>query len=911
MGTDGETPDTVGTGTQQRLHRQLNGALEQMPHGFYLLDRDWRITFINPVAAALLRKPRDHLLGVRIWDALAATSREHLEPVFQEALTQQAPRHCEFYLDTMDTWFESHVYPSADGLGVYFQTISERKRREHELQVTNRALNLLSRCNEAVIHAEGEAELLQRVCDLAVDIGGYVMAWAGYARPDDYRLIEQLARAGRDEGYLKNIRFSWSDERPEGQGPAGIAIRSGEAVFLADIRKHRPFRPWLGRARRRGYGGLVGLPLKDGDRPFGVLMLYKNHTQPFLPEEQRLLMDLSADVAFGLRARRLQARERRLQQAVIRTSAAVSAQSDTRFFEQMALNMTAAVGADAGMLARLNPERPGSASTIAAVSDGRLAPNFSFEVHTSVCQGLLDAPEDLIPNGLMEQFAESHTVQSHNAQSYAGQRLSGADGTPLGLLAVLFSTPPEDPGFVQSTLRIFAAGAAAELERQADATRIQHLAYRDATTGLPNRALFQERLNQELADLPGSHQKILAVLFMDLNRFKEINDSQGHLTGDLVLQAIASRFRARVRRGETLARLGGDEFVFMAPVQHTDEATAFANRLLATLAEPVRVAGQMFSLDASIGIALAPDHGTTADALLQHTDIAMYQAKAHGGGHCLFRPAMARDIAERVDLAKRFAEALRGDRLEVHYQPQVDLATGALTGAEALLRWHDPQLGWISPGRFIPIAEERRMMNEVGHWVLDRVCRQLARWQDAGLRIRGRVAVNISAQQLEGRSPMDRFPTIARDHGVEPAQLSLELTETGIMRDPAQAASTMQSLTDAGFAICIDDFGTGYSSLAYLKRFPVQGLKIDLSFIRDMLEDSNDHTIVNTIIAMARIMDLQTVAEGVETEQQALHLRELGCEQAQGYLYGRPVPADEFARQWLATASPAPQQLRR
>lgn len=1001
---------------KQQLSQRLDATLEQMPHGFYLLDEDWRISFVNPVAEKLLRRPRERLLGRLVWDVLASGSRDTLGEMFREAREEQRPSHCELYLESMDEWFESHAYPSADGLAVYFRTISERKRYEKELETTNRALTLLSRCNEALIHAEGETDLLQRVCTLAVEIGGYVMSWAGYARDDAYRLIEQIASAGRDDGYLKGIRFSWSADRPQGQGPAGLAIRRGEPVYLADITEHGPFRPWLGQARQRGYGGLVGLPLRDGERTFGVLMLYKDNREPFLPEEQRLLADLAADVAFGLKARRAQDRERRLQQAVLRTSAAIAAQSDTQFFEQMAINMTAAVGADAGFLARLSPGDRNHGRTIAAVSGGKLIRNMDFKLEGTPCHALLESPEVLIADGLAKQFPGNRPIQELGARTYVGQRLSSSSGTPLGLLVVLFRTPPEDTAFVQSTLRILAAGASAELERQAadrrirqqaelleqtrdailltdaedrirywnqgaertfgwsaeevigrpatevletdpeqlrqateavlqhghwsgelvqnarsgaplviqtrwslsgdsgdvlqigtditrrkeDEARIQKLAYYDSTTGLPNRTLFLERLQAALQTLDRSPGQRLAVLFMDLNRFKEINDSQGHLTGDHVLREVAARFRSGVRQGETLARLGGDEFVFMAPVGTPADARALAERLLAVLKQPVAIGDQHFTLDASIGIALAPEHGRSPEALLQHTDIAMYQAKGAGGGHCLFESAMAQEIAERVDLAKRFAEALRSERLELHYQPQVNIATGQLTGAEALLRWHDPQLGWISPGRFIPIAEERRMMTEVGDWVMDTVCRQLADWRQAGMGMPGRVSLNIAAQQLDDDELPKRFAEIARSNGVEPESIGLELTETGIMHDPVQAAEIIQELTAAGFILTIDDFGTGYSSLSYLKRFPVNGLKIDLSFIRDMLVDTNDHAIVNTIIAMARIMGLQTLAEGVETAAQAQRLRELGCEEAQGYHFGRPVPPAQFAEQWLA-----------
>ncbi|AWI52108.1 diguanylate cyclase [Aquabacterium olei] len=435
-------------------------------------------------------------------------------------------------------------------------------------------------------------------------------------------------------------------------------------------------------------------------------------------------------------------------------------------------------------------------------------------------------------------------------------------------------------------------------ERRQASERIQRLAFQDTLTGLPNRTLALDRLQQALAQAERDHHGV-ALLYVDLDHFKEINDTQGHLIGDQVLADVASRLNAVVRQRDTLARLGGDEFVLLGP-SDAASASQVAERLLEAVEQPVLVNGVRFTVGMSIGIALYPEDGRTAEDLLKHADTAMYRAKAAGGGTMRFYHAgMSEGLQRRMLLATRLKSALHARQLSLHFQPQFDLSTGALCGAEALARWHDPEAGWIAPSEFIPVAETRGLIDELGDWALSEAARQVRAWDDAGLVFPGRVAVNVSARQMTDEGFVARAVQLVHAHGITPQRIELEVTESSMMQDPKKAEEQARALVAAGFVLSIDDFGTGYSSLAALKRLPVSKLKIDMSFVRDMLDEPEDHTIVHTIISMARALRLRTLAEGVEHDAQADVLQALGCDQVQGWYRGRAVPGDVFATQWL------------
>jgi diguanylate cyclase (GGDEF)-like protein/PAS domain S-box-containing protein len=435
-------------------------------------------------------------------------------------------------------------------------------------------------------------------------------------------------------------------------------------------------------------------------------------------------------------------------------------------------------------------------------------------------------------------------------------------------------------------------------DQKLQAARIEQLAFYDSLTGLPNRALFLDRLQKVMAPAH-RHERSGAVLYLDLDRFKEINDSQGHAVGDLALAEVARRLASATRREETLARLGGDEFIVIAEGADHQSAVRIARRLQRSLAEPLHLLGHSYTVGASIGIAFYPQDGSTPDDLIKRTDIAMYQAKASGGGYRLYHAEMGAELEKRLAVAQRLHLALEGGGLQLHYQPQIELTTGRVTGCEALLRWHDPVLGWVEPTEFIPIAEERGMIGALGDWVLREACRQVLAWEKLGVRIDGKVAINISALQMEDPDIVGRLLEIVHAAELSPERFELELTESAMMVDPERAVDVLELLSAAGFGLSIDDFGTGYSSLAYLKRFAADQIKIDISFVRNMMHDPDDHTIVTTIIAMARALGLQTTAEGVEDLAQAEALQALGCDSVQGFHFGHPISAEEFAARWL------------
>ena len=445
--------------------------------------------------------------------------------------------------------------------------------------------------------------------------------------------------------------------------------------------------------------------------------------------------------------------------------------------------------------------------------------------------------------------------------------------------------------------------------------RIRKLAYFDGLTGLPNRTLMKELLEKALANA-ARYQRSLAVLFLDIDHFKRINDTLGHDAGDTLLREVAKRLLGCVRSSDQVARqhddledgndpavsrLGGDEFVvILTEVQSPEDATRAVKRIAKALAAPVKLAHDEVQVRTSIGISVYPDDGGDAETLLKHADAAMYQAKEEGRN--LFR-FFTRELNERA--ARRYAletklrKAVEHGDFVLHYQPKIDIQRRAVVGMEALLRWHQPGEGLIPPGEFIPLAEENGLIVPIGDWVLQEACRQAAAWRAEGLPALA-VSVNLSAVQFKQKRLVERIARLLSETGLDARLLELELTESVLIEDTEASAATLNSLKQLGLNVSIDDFGTGYSSLSYLKRFPLNALKVDRSFVRDITTDPNDAAIVSATIALAHNLRLRVVAEGVEQRVQVDILKSQGCDEAQGYLFSRPLPAAEFAR-WLIT----------
>jgi diguanylate cyclase (GGDEF)-like protein len=441
-------------------------------------------------------------------------------------------------------------------------------------------------------------------------------------------------------------------------------------------------------------------------------------------------------------------------------------------------------------------------------------------------------------------------------------------------------------------------------EHRLAAERAEYLTFYDSLTTLPNRSLFSKLLNQAIS-LARRDAKQLAVLFVDLDRFKNINDTLGHEAGDLLLQEVGKRLQTCLRESDTVARLGGDEFVVLLPVlRDAADAEVVAHKILAATSKPFAALGQEFRVTASVGISTYPQDGEDEQSLMKNADIAMYQAKEEGKNTFQFYSAqMNTHSFERLALESSLRRALEHEEFELHYQPKIDARGGGIVGIEALLRWQHPELGMVAPAKFIPVAEETGLIVSIGKWVLKTACTQNVAWQKKGLPHLN-MAVNVSGRQFADEDLLRDVTSILKESGMSPTLLELEITESTLMRDVGKAIRTLKAFRDMGVRLAIDDFGTGYSSLSNLRQFPVDTIKIDGSFIRDLSDQAENRGITEAIIAMGRTLSLNVIAECVETKAQADFLRERACDEFQGFYFSKAVTAGKFT-ELLEAQAPA------
>ncbi len=433
-------------------------------------------------------------------------------------------------------------------------------------------------------------------------------------------------------------------------------------------------------------------------------------------------------------------------------------------------------------------------------------------------------------------------------------------------------------------------------ERKAAEERMVYIAQHDFLTGLPNRMMLHDRLTQAIAHAEREQRKV-AVMFLDLDRFKAINDTLGHLVGDKLLKIVAGRISSVARTSDTVSRLGGDEFAIMLPyVENADDIATIAVKLLTSIAGPCVIDGNEIEVTTSIGISVFPEDGDDSESLIAHADAAMYQAKGNGrNNYQFFTHEMNRRTLERMAIKNKLSHALDRNELFLLYQPQVDLQSGRIIGAEALLRWDHPLYGNVLPAQFIPIAEENGLIPPMGEWVLREACRQNQEWRKQGL-MKITMAVNLSAVQFRQKNLGEIIKAILHESGLAPSGLELEITEGVVMQDAEAAILLLEDMKAMGLKLSVDDFGTGYSSLSYLKRFPIDKFKIDQSFVHDLTTDTDDAVIVSTIISMAHSLKLKVIAEGVETAEQLAFLKQQGCDEIQGYYFSQPVSAEKFTK---------------
>jgi diguanylate cyclase (GGDEF)-like protein/PAS domain S-box-containing protein len=514
----------------------------------------------------------------------------------------------------------------------------------------------------------------------------------------------------------------------------------------------------------------------------------------------------------------------------------------------------------------------------------------------------------IIPEGFAERLIADDLRSAEDAlaqQIGTGIELIGRrrDGSEFPIELMLSPLGGVDGILVTAAIRDITMRKAAASATHAMALEMAHAAQHDALTGLPNRTLLNDRLGQALAVAP-RHAGHLAVLFLDLDRFKYINDSLGHSVGDALLQSVSRRLAACVRVSDTVSRQGGDEFVvLLTEATQWEDAAIVARRMLASVGETHSINGHDLHVTASIGVSVFPSDGEDAETLIKNADTAMYQAKENGRqGYQFFMPAMNVRAVERQTVEADLRAAVERQEFVLHYQPKVNLRTGAITGVEALVRWMHPARGVVPPAEFIPIAEDCGLIIPIGHWVLREACTQAQAWVSAGLPAIT-MAVNVSAMELQQEGFLAGLFQVVGEAGLDERSLEVEVTESVLMKHPESAACILQALRDRGVRVAVDDFGTGYSSLSYLHRFAVDALKIDQSFVSRATSTRQDASIVTAVISMARSLNLRAVAEGVETPEQLAFLLDRNCDEAQGYRFGRPMPAWDFAT-LLATHVP-------
>ncbi|WP_349509679.1 EAL domain-containing protein [Bradyrhizobium sp. Tv2a-2] len=799
-----------------------------------------------------------------------------------------------------------------------FERENARQRSERAMRRLNRMFAAISATNEAIIRVKSRGELLDVVCQAAVLGGMFNSASIALLEPGG-RYLHIVAAKGRFSERMLSSRCAIADDHPEAHGAIGTSFRTGRPCIMNDYLAEPRSSHWHDLARAEGTRASASFPLlQNGDKPIGGLLFLAPEKDAFTPDLVELLARLAENVSFALdnfdraeeKARTEQQKERlaRMFAALSSTNEAIMrSRSRAELFE---LVCEAAAAGGRFTSTSISLARPGSDFLEMVGIAGPTAEN-SRHVRVSISEA---HPEGrgvcgtAFRSGLAcvsnDYFAEASFCAFHGVLRDDGAHAAAA--FPLSVRGrtagtMLFIAAEKDTFTFEFTelLQRLATNVSFALENfdrvdektKAD-ERIEYLASHDSLTRLPNREMFNELLRHAI-DTAHRNQRRFAVLFIDLDRFKVINDSLGHQAGDALLVEVAGRLKRALRASDVVARLGGDEFVvILGEADQISDVERIARNLLFVLSQPLQLSGHEWQTTASIGIAMYPADGLDVQALTKNADMAMYLAKEDGKNAFRFFTKDTRNLSiERLQLEAALRRALERGQLSLHYQPKVGMAGEGVTGVEALLRWSHPAFGAVSPAQFIPLAEETGLVVPIGRWVLREACAQAMRW----LRPLS-VAVNLSPRQFADEHLLDDIDEALERSGLSPQLLQLEVTESMVMRNVSRAVKVMEAIRSRGVRLAIDDFGTGYSSMSLLKQLPIDTIKIDRSFVRDLPADSEDCAIVQAIISMAKALDLMIIAEGVETPEQEGFLRELGCDEMQGFLFSRPVVAEDLSR---------------
>jgi diguanylate cyclase (GGDEF)-like protein/PAS domain S-box-containing protein len=752
-----------------------------------------------------------------------------------------------------------------------FIVASSRDQSERRAARLSHLYHALSEVNQAIVRMDSEAELFPLVCRMAVDFGGMKMAWIGQVQSDD-GMIDLVASAGEILGSINQITASIRGDLPEGQGPAGRALRENREVIVNDYFADASTQIWRQRARDLGWLSSAYFPIARGGKPFAVLSVYHSQKNAFDDDTITLLREMSGDISFALDNFDRENQRQAFEQALVESEDKLSAildnvgacifmkDIDSRYVyvNQQTLDLWGV-----------------SQQEVIGAGDEKFFDDVTVDA-------ILEGDRRVLQLGERVEIEEFETVRNTGRTISVWTikiPLRDVSGNIYGLCGI--STDISD--------------------KKRREEQIHYLSSFDSVTGLPNREILSEQARLALAAAKASEGAV-SLLCINLDRFKIINESLGYNAGDLVLKTLAQRLSARFHLNATLSRYGGDAFFLLLPQVEVEQAKVIATSLLRLISEPFELDDRRLSLTASAGIASYPEHGRSFEHLLQCADAALAKAKEKGRNNVqVFADVMRAQVDETLNVENELREALEQKQFVLHYQPQADIHSGRIIGLEALVRWQHPRLGLLSPDRFIPIAEESGLIIELGNWVIDQAINQQVTWVAEGIELVP-IAVNLSVLQLY----RDNFSASVQDmlveHRLTQAMLEFEITERLAMEHSSRTITTLGQLQAMGITLAIDDFGTGYSSLSYLKRYPIHKLKIDKSFVDGLADNPEDQAIVSAIIGIANGLGFKTIAEGVETDEQLNFLRQHGCDAYQGFLFSKPVPAEEV----VTLLAPAP-----
>jgi diguanylate cyclase (GGDEF)-like protein len=763
--------------------------------------------------------------------------------------------------------------------------VSERNVKERGLARLTELYAALSRTSQLILRVSDRGQLFDELCRICVGTSGLSLAAVGLLDRNSSR-IEFIASHGVHQRHLQTLATAAAPSTLSQFESPYMALREGRAQVFNGVRAPAD----------SIFRASASFPLRCQNEVVGVLCVFSQEEQFFQKDIIDLMEQLAMEASFALESLQREA-DRRYQATILadqnRILNQVASGADlTVIFTTLAQFVEAQ--SDGGFCSLVALDQKGSPYLLGlapSLPEG-LEREISGPCTEAICNRSPVVVEDLAAYPLEAPLRDF--VRQAGLHSVSAWPILGSKGQVLGALA-LYSRRRDNPHRLNAHLvGICTDLAGIAIESRWAADRIQHLAHHDDLTGLPNRLLFNYHLPRALARA----QRVggaVGVLFLDLDRFKVINDTLGHGAGDDVLCQVSKHLLECLRETDTLARVGGDEFTLLVEQFDTPQDLGdIAQKLLAATARTLAINGQEYHLSGSIGIAIYPKDGGDSASLLKNADIAMYRAKSSGRNNYQFYSS---DInihsVERLSLENQLRHAVARREFEVHYQPKVNIQTGRISGAEALVRWRHPQRGLLLPGEFIFVAEEVGLIGSIGRLVLDTVCADAKRWRDEGI-APIRIAINLSAQQFADSRLLEDLDSVLRETGCDPHALEFEITESVVMTSPDKALLLLEQIKEHGITVAIDDFGTGHSSLAYLKRFPVDSVKIDYTFVRDIAADPNDLAITKAIIALGHSLGLKVVAEGVESALQLEILRRFRCDEFQGFLFSGAVPSAEF-----------------